>query len=456
MDVSKLYPSVPKEEGLAACKEALDLRQNPSIPTKEVLEMIQLVLDNNNFSVGNSKHYIQVNGTAIGSKLGRNYACTYLGKWESELLGSSDLKPFLYLRYIDDIFGIWLHGEDNLKKFHDLANSLHNQIKLDMRQSTSSVEFLDVRVGIHGETLSTDVYTKPTDTKAYLHFSSDHPVHTKSGIPSGLAMRAKRICSSNADFDRQTKDIHNNLRSRGYPRNQISKGIRRVEEMDRSKMLKSNTRKEQKEGVPLVLTYSSHLPNINQILREKSQLLSRSDTLKEIFIDNMFVSYKRGTNLRDTLVHKKTRQLCREGNKTPGDCGKNCSVCKVMYRRTEKVTGPGVKATCTYDRTIGCKSRNVVYGIVCEACDCVIYVGETGGILYLRVQNHLSTIRCKRTEMEVAAHFNGEGHHITDAKFIGLEKVWRSWTTYRRVREQRWVGLFGTHQGTGGLNKKTA
>ena len=33
MDVSKLYPSVPRDEGIAACRDALDSRSNPSIPT---------------------------------------------------------------------------------------------------------------------------------------------------------------------------------------------------------------------------------------------------------------------------------------------------------------------------------------------------------------------------------------------------------------------------------------
>ena len=89
-------------------------------------------------------------------------------------------------------------------------------------------------------------------------------------------------------------------------------------------------------------------------------------------------------------------------------------------------------------------------------CDCVVYVGETGGVLYQRIQNHLSSIRCGRNEMEVAAHFNGEGHQLSNAKLIGLEKVWKGWVTYRRVREQRWVGLFDTHRRAGGLNKKTA
>ena len=47
-------------------------------------------------------------------------------------------------------------------------------------------------------------------------------------------------------------------------------------------------------------------------------------------------------------------------------------------------------------------------------------------------------------EMEVAAHINGPGHSITDVSFIGLEKVWKNWTAYRRVREQRWVEFLGT------------
>ena len=71
MDVSKLYPSVPRDEGIAACKEALYFRPDPNIPTPEVIEMIELVLDNN-FSVGKSNNYTQINGTAIGSKLGKN------------------------------------------------------------------------------------------------------------------------------------------------------------------------------------------------------------------------------------------------------------------------------------------------------------------------------------------------------------------------------------------------
>jgi hypothetical protein len=50
-----------------------------------------------------------------------NYASTYLDVWEKQLLEQSSDKPHTYFRYVDDIWGIWLHGEKTLKKFHDLA-----------------------------------------------------------------------------------------------------------------------------------------------------------------------------------------------------------------------------------------------------------------------------------------------------------------------------------------------
>ena len=43
MDMSRMYPSVPREKGTEACKEALDLMSDPDIPTEEIIEMIKLV-----------------------------------------------------------------------------------------------------------------------------------------------------------------------------------------------------------------------------------------------------------------------------------------------------------------------------------------------------------------------------------------------------------------------------
>ena len=84
LDVKTLYPSVPRKDAKEAVVDALNSRSDDSTLTDTVLELMDLVLNNNLFEF-KEKRYIQIEGTAIGSKLGRNYACTYLGAWESKL-----------------------------------------------------------------------------------------------------------------------------------------------------------------------------------------------------------------------------------------------------------------------------------------------------------------------------------------------------------------------------------
>ena len=53
------------------------------MPTVCALNMLQLLLKHTHFGL-KGKTYIQIEGTAMGSHLGMNYACTYLGEWEQE------------------------------------------------------------------------------------------------------------------------------------------------------------------------------------------------------------------------------------------------------------------------------------------------------------------------------------------------------------------------------------
>jgi hypothetical protein len=70
---------------------------------------MDLVLENNNFRFDN-KHFLQTEDTAIGSHLGMNYACTYLGNWEQELYSKSKYVLSHYWISVDDIWGLWHHG----------------------------------------------------------------------------------------------------------------------------------------------------------------------------------------------------------------------------------------------------------------------------------------------------------------------------------------------------------
>ena len=102
--------------------------------------------------------FVQTESTAIGSHLGMNYACTYLGNWEQELYSKSKDLPSHYWRYVDDIWGLWHHGLEKLQQFHKLANSLHPRIQTELRYSEKEIEFLAVNVSISEGYFKTDLY----------------------------------------------------------------------------------------------------------------------------------------------------------------------------------------------------------------------------------------------------------------------------------------------------------
>ena len=75
----------------------------------------------------------------------------------------------VWWRYIDDIFMLWQHGEEELKKFLDALNCYHPSIKFTADYSRDKINFLDVNFLRKGNQLVTDLFIKPTDTPQYLH-----------------------------------------------------------------------------------------------------------------------------------------------------------------------------------------------------------------------------------------------------------------------------------------------
>ena len=59
----------------------------------------------------------QLRGTAIGTKIVPPYVIIFMDSLEEDMLNNSLLKPLVWWRYIDDIFMMWEHGEEELKKF---------------------------------------------------------------------------------------------------------------------------------------------------------------------------------------------------------------------------------------------------------------------------------------------------------------------------------------------------
>ena len=58
-----------------------------------------------------------------------SYASLFMRKLEQPATEDAPFKPYVWLRFIDDIFMVWTEGEDNLKTFLHHLNCTHPTIK---------------------------------------------------------------------------------------------------------------------------------------------------------------------------------------------------------------------------------------------------------------------------------------------------------------------------------------
>jgi len=79
-----------------------------------------MILTMNNFSL-NDNHYLQIHGTAMGTKTAPSYANLFLGYFEAKALENTPFQPHTWLRYIDDIFIDVDRRSRQPKNFHRLS-----------------------------------------------------------------------------------------------------------------------------------------------------------------------------------------------------------------------------------------------------------------------------------------------------------------------------------------------
>ena len=133
------------------------------------------------------------------------------------------LQPYLWRRFIDDIWFLWRGSEEELIQFVEYLNSYHPTIKFKCKKevnfsfTTRKVDFLDTTVWIDEDGfLQTTLYSKPSRVVQYLLPSSSHPSHITRNIPYSLGYRLKRIESTQQLFETIHTKLGEELLTRGY------------------------------------------------------------------------------------------------------------------------------------------------------------------------------------------------------------------------------------------------
>ena len=164
--------------------------------------------------------------------------------------------------------------------------------------------------------------------------TSCHPTHTKRTISLSLALRLRRICSTDNFFNERCRELTNFLESRGYSRHTLKKEINRVRSIPRNEILKPRPQNNNSDKTPFVTAFNPALSNIASAVRKNFNILQASTRCKQIFQSEPIVAcvadanyrrllftgkcpsetqarpivaYKRSTNLHDLLVRSQLR-----------------------------------------------------------------------------------------------------------------------------------------------------
>ena len=308
-------------------------------------------------------------GTAIGTKFAPPYACIYMDKTETDFINSQKLQPSVWLRYIDDIFFIWTHGENELKTFMGELNKFLPNLKFTYETSKDKLAFLDLNVSLKNGVISTDLHTKTTDCHQYLHFSSSHPDHIKISIIYSQTLRLSKICSYERDFDTHALNMKSWFLDRGYSKQMIDSQMEKV----RFGQKKVQSKKAD-IGVPFVMTYHPKLRAVGQFMKKLQHLIYQDETVKRVFPPPPMISYRSARKISSYLVRAKLYPLERKTGSYK--CGNSrCLVCKNI-EQTDTFSSTVTDESFKINHHLCCNDKCLIYLLTCKVCK-KQYTGKT-------------------------------------------------------------------------------
>jgi hypothetical protein len=374
----------------------------PSKTQEAIKRILEFHLNNAVFEFA-GEFYKQIKGLPIGSAISGPIACLALAqeeqKLEEELIQeNSPLLPIYrnYQRYMDDSKTLYpstspteaKRGKDGL---HARLDNMHPAFKFTSTDPSKVLEFLDIELSISEEGFTTRRFSKPTDKRSLLHFTSEHPNHVKRAIPYGVALRMRRLCSRQEDFIQNLIDEARILKARGYPDEPIIHGFARAMTIPRQKTLdfrRDPKNKKDNEKVRLVTTFSSAI-NIRKPMKKIQtfhKALQESEKLEALSftIENVVRNPK---NLRRLLLYKGIGEPVTYDGFTTCKKEKKCILCIRLGDEVTFKSPPGIFGVTLKIPTSNCSTKNCVYLCGCTLCG-TKYVGQTERALKARGNEH--------------------------------------------------------------------
>ncbi|XP_057302660.1 uncharacterized protein LOC130636829 [Hydractinia symbiolongicarpus] len=465
-DIVNMFPSIDNRNGLDSVRKIMDKRIFKKPSTECIMDALDLCLYNNN-SVFANEHLLQTNGTATGAPNSCSYADIAVSSIDDavfEKMHSSYPEILYFGRYRDDCLSLWCGSNDKLQEFFVFMNSINQDLKFTMEIGGDKLCFLDLQMSLKDNKISTTVYSKPTDTHLYLHATSCHNKSSIRGIPKGIALRLRRICSNNTDYNEKSNKYCGYLTKRGYNKSVIKKTFQHIGTISRCDARKKITRNNSKTRVIFSTKFNPRGPDIKTIVQTHMPIISNHPDLSRLFPENsILVAYKRENNLRDLILradpYNIKSDLSNDNAAGYVKCkNKKCDSCKNYVIETTFVVSKATGRKFKIRRESSCSSKNVIYVAFCKLCG-KQGVGSTVA-WKPRLSNYKSHIKKKIPSCKVVKHFIDEcpnasvqniGFIIVDVVNNGENLTNRQIDSLLLDKEKFWIGTLVTqHQGLNG------
>ena len=96
-------------------------------------QVLFLILTENSFQFGGS-NYLQIHGTAMGTKMAVAFANIFMTRIEKRILPELH-RTDIWKRYIDDVFSLWNTSLDKIESFVEKTKNFHSTIKFTAEMS---------------------------------------------------------------------------------------------------------------------------------------------------------------------------------------------------------------------------------------------------------------------------------------------------------------------------------
>ena len=144
MDVIGAYTNIPQEDGALCLKEAMDERVDQTVPSEFIAKMMEIILKHNLFEF-HSQIWRQIFGTAMGIHPAPDYANIYLNRRIDRKIKKlfqkyGQNKLSLFLRFLDDIFSIFIGTTKELHSLFNEINNIHPTLKFTLAHTAVETE----------------------------------------------------------------------------------------------------------------------------------------------------------------------------------------------------------------------------------------------------------------------------------------------------------------------------